>query len=382
MKKILVIEDDPQVRDNILDILSLEDFYTISASDGLEGLALAQEERPDVIICDIMLPKLSGYDVLAALRENLETKTIPFIFLTAKADRTDLRQGMDLGADDYLTKPFTPAELCQAIATRLEKHIYLEQKAQRKLGELRQNLAHSLPHELNTPLMGILNGAKLLRYCYQPIEQAEAIELLDCLERSGKRLHNLIQNFITYADLELIAADPEMVEVLRQQRVECSSRYLIENAAFRKAQQYDREADLQLELQDALLNIPESRFKKAVEEVIDNAFKFSSPGSVVRLVSRLRDDSFHLLVIDCGRGMTTEQIAEVGAYMQFQRKIYEQQGSGLGLTIAKRTVELYGGELAIESFPSQQTIIRLTIPISQPSQMISERCFKGVDWVW
>lgn len=382
MKKILVIEDDPQVRDNILDILSLEDFYTIPASNGLEGLTLAQEEHPDVIICDIMLPKLNGYDVLAALRENLETKTIPFIFLTAKADRTDLRQGMDLGADDYLTKPFTPTELCQAIATRLEKHTHLEQKTQRKLGELRQNLAHSLPHELNTPLMGILNGAKLLRYCYQPVEQAEAIELLDCLERSGKRLHNLIQNFIAYADLELIAADSEMIAALRQQRFECSSRYLIENAAFRKAQQYDREADLQLELQDALLNISESRFKKAVEEVVDNAFKFSSPGSVVRLVSRFSNNSFHLFVIDFGRGMTAEQITEVGAYMQFQRKIYEQQGSGLGLTIAKRTVELYGGELAIESFPAQQTIIRLTLPLSQLSETSSGSCFEGADGVW
>ena len=92
MKKVLVIEDDPQVRDNIQDILSLEDLCTVTATNGLEGLSLAKEEHPDIVICDIMLPKLNGYDVLTALRQNAETEAIPFIFLTAKADRTDLRQ--------------------------------------------------------------------------------------------------------------------------------------------------------------------------------------------------------------------------------------------------------------------------------------------------
>lgn len=364
MKKILVIEDDPQVRDNIQDILSLEEFCTITAANGLEGLDLAREERPDVIICDVMMPELDGYDVLTALRKDIETEAIPFIFLTAKAKRIDLRQGMALGADDYLTKPFTPAELRQAIAVRLEKKSQLEQQTQRQLGELRQNIAHSLPHELKTPLSGIINGAQLLRYCYDPIDQTEAMELLDCIEKSGRRLHDLIQNFIVYADLELVTTNQEAVAALRNGLEKCFTMSLIEAAATQMAEKYSREADLKLEVQEASTNISKSRFKKAIEEVIDNAFKFSKPGSTVRITSCLKDNLFHLFVIDHGRGMTTEQIAKVGAYMQFQRKIYEQQGSGLGLTIAKRTVELYGGELEIESFADQQTIVRITLPAS------------------
>lgn len=364
MKKILVIEDDPQVRDNIQDILSLEDFCTITATNGVEGLSLAQEEHPDMIICDIMLPQLNGYDVLTTLRQNVETEAIPFIFLTAKANRTDLRQGMDLGADDYLTKPFTPTELRQAIATRLERHAHLEQVTQRQLGELRQSIAHSLPHELNTPLVGILNGAKLLRYCYDPVEQADAMELLDYIERSGKRLHDLIQNFITYADLVLLAANPQDVSTLRQGYTKCFPLSIIQSSGRQKADQYNRAADLEIDVKDTpWVEISESRFKKVIEEVIDNAFKFSPPGSPVRITSSVNDQFFHLFIIDRGRGMTSDQIAHVGAYMQFQRKLYEQQGSGLGLAIAKRITELYGGELVIESFPEQQTIVRLSIPI-------------------
>ncbi len=121
MTKILVIEDDHQVRDNIQDILELENFETLTAENGYLGLKKAQETRPDLIICDIMMAELDGYGVLKALRKDKKTKLIPLIFLTAKADKNDFRQGMELGADDYITKPFTPLELLRAINTRLNK---------------------------------------------------------------------------------------------------------------------------------------------------------------------------------------------------------------------------------------------------------------------
>jgi len=121
-EKILVIEDEKLLLENIEDILSFqENFEVITAENGRIGLELAQKNEPDLIICDIMMPELDGYEVLTGLRNNFKTAMIPLIFLTAKADRLDLRKGMELGADDYLTKPFTPNELLKAIAIRLEK---------------------------------------------------------------------------------------------------------------------------------------------------------------------------------------------------------------------------------------------------------------------
>ncbi|MFN6462663.1 MAG: EAL domain-containing response regulator [Nostoc sp. DedVER02] len=126
MPKILVIEDEEAVRENILDLLEAEDFETLAAANGRIGIHLAISEVPDLILCDLMMPEIDGYGVLTALRQDPSTATIPFIFLTAKSAKSDFRQGMDMGADDYITKPFTRAELLSAIINRLEKYATLK----------------------------------------------------------------------------------------------------------------------------------------------------------------------------------------------------------------------------------------------------------------
>ncbi|MBE9051443.1 EAL domain-containing response regulator [Nostocales cyanobacterium LEGE 11386] len=126
MTKILVIEDEESVRENLLDLLEAEDFETITAANGKIGINLAISTVPDLILCDMMMPEMDGYSVLTALRQEPLTATIPFIFLTAKSAKADFRQGMDMGADDYLTKPFTRAELLSAIMNRLERQATLK----------------------------------------------------------------------------------------------------------------------------------------------------------------------------------------------------------------------------------------------------------------
>ena len=121
MKKILLIEDNPEVRENTAEILSLANYEVIVAENGRIGVDLAQREKPDLIICDIMMPELDGYGVLHILSKNEHTAGIPFIFLTAKTEKSDIRKGMNLGADDYLTKPFDDTDLLNAIEARFQK---------------------------------------------------------------------------------------------------------------------------------------------------------------------------------------------------------------------------------------------------------------------
>ncbi|HXI69297.1 MAG TPA: response regulator transcription factor [Verrucomicrobiae bacterium] len=121
MKKILVIEDEPEMRRNLTTILRLEKFQPFAAENGRVGVELAKRELPDLILCDVMMPELDGHGVLQALRGDTTTAAIPFIFLTAKGEREDLRAGMNLGADDYLTKPVPKADLLKAIAARLQR---------------------------------------------------------------------------------------------------------------------------------------------------------------------------------------------------------------------------------------------------------------------
>jgi len=119
---ILLIEDEEQIRKNLLEILSLKGYQVVAAADGLEGVSIAKQQPPDLILCDIMMPHLSGYHVLELIRAHEPLMSVPFIFLTAKSDMVDLRRGMDLGADDYLTKPFSTKDLLAAIESRLKRH--------------------------------------------------------------------------------------------------------------------------------------------------------------------------------------------------------------------------------------------------------------------
>ena len=128
MIKILIIEDNQDVRENTAEILELANYEVCTAEDGEKGVALAKLTQPDVIICDIMMPELNGYDVLLHLNKDKKTAGIPFIFLTAKTERTDVRKGMNLGADDYLTKPFEESELLDAVASRIKKYSFLKKE--------------------------------------------------------------------------------------------------------------------------------------------------------------------------------------------------------------------------------------------------------------
>jgi DNA-binding NarL/FixJ family response regulator len=141
MKKILVIEDEPEMLRNLTTILRLERFTPLPAENGRLGIELAKKEKPDLILCDVMMPELDGYGVIAALRTEPETVTIPFIFLTSKGEKPDIRAGMNLGADDYLTKPLAKADLLAAIRSRLERAV------QQAVPEFKPNFHSSRPLE-------------------------------------------------------------------------------------------------------------------------------------------------------------------------------------------------------------------------------------------
>lgn len=362
MKKILVIEDDRSVRENLLDLLDAKNFETFGAGNGKTGVELALVHQPDLIICDVMMPELDGFGVLTALRKEPATATIPFIFLTAMTEKTDLRQGMSLGADDYLTKPFTGGELLDAISARLEKQAAIEQQQAQKLDQLRSSITLSLPIELRSPLNNILGFSQLLMEESTSPERQDIREMSEVIHKSAERLERLIQNFLLYAELEVIATNPERIEALRSSQVS-SATSVIAQIINHLAKRVGREADLQLELQDSSVQIAQVRLEKIVEELLDNAFKYSTPGTPIRVVGTPVGPFFVLSITDRGRGMSAAQIAEIGAYQQFERKLYEQQGSGLGLIISKRLAQLLGGQLTIESRPDKETTVKVFLPI-------------------
>lgn len=362
MAKILVIEDEASIRENILELLEAENFEALGAANGKVGIKMAIAQMPDLILCDMMMPEIDGQGVLKALRAEPVTATIPFIFLTAKAEKTDIRLGMEQGADDYITKPCTPQQLLKAIAIRLEKHQAISRQSQKTLDELRSNISMSLPHELRTPLNAILGFSELILSEYRLLEKSEILEMIGHIQVSGHRLYRLIQNFLLYADLQIAATNPELLKEMRNSEFSCVKSLLSEKAR-QQAKQANRTEDLQLNLQDSSVAIDAIRLTKILEEILDNAFKFSSEGTPISVSTLVEDKTFILSVKDQGRGMNADQIAQLEAYMQFDRKHYQQAGLGLGLAIVQRLAELHGGELKIESSPQKETIVSVFLPV-------------------
>lgn len=166
MAKILVVEDVPQLRENIHEMLEFEDFEVSIASNGFEGLQQARTWLPDLIVCDVMMPEMDGFTLLEELRRDSLTATVLFVFLTAKASRGDMRIGMGLGADDYLTKPFTNQELLQVVRTRLERHAAIETQRLRTLSQklliMQESERLQVARDLHNEASQILAGLKLV----------------------------------------------------------------------------------------------------------------------------------------------------------------------------------------------------------------------------
>jgi two-component system, sensor histidine kinase and response regulator len=365
MRKILVIDDTDFIREDIATTLQFEGYITVTAEDGLVGVEKAKLEKPDLILCDVSMPRLDGFGTLEHIRAAEGISTTPFIFLTAKAEKSDMRRGMELGADDYLTKPFTTDELIKAVETQFSKQKQVTAKFQQEMDSVIGNITYALPHEFRTPLNGLLGCADLLidiaraGKSGEPVDMDEVELMATSIQDSAKRLHRLTENFLVYTQIQSLAANPREVAELQKQRA-LGLRSTIEDIVMTQATVFSRQDDVTLDVDEAEIVISNQNFYKIVDEVVSNAFKFSTAGQKITVLAKDHTDHYTLAITDCGRGMKEEYIKRIGAYSQFEREIHEQQGAGLGLAIVKKLVEMHNGTFELESVVDDHTTVRLT----------------------
>lgn len=361
MKRILVIDDEEWLREMVNMALTQHGYAVIEAPNGAAGVELARKELPDLVLCDVKMEKLDGYGTLSALRNEKATATIPFILMTGQDSTEGMRHGMELGANDYLPKPFTLEGLYAAVEARLKISEKVREQAGEALQDLRSNLSMMLPHELRTPLNGILAYGEMLT---EPasLSQEEIADMGQTIVQSGRALQRLIETFLAYSQLEIIRADPKIIASLRAKPTK-EATPLVEREARRSATESGRATDLQLQLSPIAVPMSEDYFAKLVQELTHNAFKFSSAGTPVTVTLSAAPEATVLVVADRGRGMSPDQIMKIGAFMQFDRKTHEQQGLGLGLTIAQRLAEIHGGVLTVQSEAGKGTTVTVKLPI-------------------
>ncbi|MCK6603430.1 MAG: response regulator [Ignavibacteriaceae bacterium] len=360
MNRILVIEDEDSIRETITDILEAENYEVFSAENGAAGIDLAREVLPDLILCDVMMPGLSGFDVLAQLRKETPTEATPFIFLTARSEKESLREGMNLGADDYLTKPFTIEDLLAAIKARLRFKQKTILNTEKQLEELRLNISFAMPHELNTPIFSIIGFAESIRGDIDNLSKEEISEMAGYIHSSAKRLKSTIDKFLVYVHLRLLLSNKTELEKLKEYST-FLEQDILETVAMLCAKDYNRQQDIAVFAESADTKIKNDHFSELIREIIDNALKFSNPHTNVEITGLNNGDRYDITVRDYGRGMNLTQLSKIGAFMQFDRKLYEQQGTGMGLYIAKAIAEIYDGDISISSEPDKGTTVTVSL---------------------
>ncbi|MFA6541825.1 MAG: HAMP domain-containing sensor histidine kinase, partial [Bacteroidota bacterium] len=226
--------------------------------------------------------------------------------------------------------------------------------------DIKSNIVHFLPHEFRTPLNGILGFSRMLRDG-KGMPEDEVREIGGMILRSGERLQHLLENMVLFSQLQFWMQDPVKGSEMRDESAS-SLLEVIRSTAGKLMNKYERENALHLPAEDMLLQISSIHLTKIIEEVVDNALKFSDASSVVTITGEDHGTSCSIVVRDTGRGMNDEQMKNISGFRQFDRKYYEQQGAGLGLTVAQRLTQLYGGMLTIESIEKRGTTVTISLP--------------------
>lgn len=357
--RILVIDDDQATLNTLGALLRSAGHQAYEANSGAAGIERAQTLLPDLIICDVTMPGTDGYDVLRALKRNLATAAIPFIFLSGHLDEDFVRQGMGLGADDYISKPFLPDQLFASIRARMERQRIITSK----LDQLRGSLACSVPAEFFTPLNAVLGFSMLLLDNLRTGAEISRDDLEDSLvgiHEAGEQLLRIASNYVLFTQL----ASQEGTPVSQPAPLAAETWEPALASAVRKhAMQRHRMKDLHYSFAQTPLRIRQEHLEKIVIELLDNAIKFSRSGEWLSVTGVCSEEHYILRIADHGRGMTEEQIAAAAPMVQFDRQHQVQAGVGLGLQIARLLARRYAGSLKILRNPGSGITVEVNLPL-------------------
>jgi DNA-binding response OmpR family regulator len=376
---ILIVDDTPENIDILVELL--EDFDKQIAINGEDALETAFEgDPPDLILLDIMMPEMDGYEVCRRLRANEQTKNVPVIFLTAKATKEDIIKGLEVGGQDYITKPFDARELMERVKTQLElktqreilknMNVVLEEKVQERTAQLEEaleklnkankelqgldtaknNFLLMISHELRTPLNGIVGASYFLKDSLG--EDSEFGEFVDMLKISVDRLEKFSTTALIITQLQakykLSKESIDMVE-LAKQCIEMNKEAVKEKVI-----------SIFKDIVDPGLTIEAEKImiERAVNSIIDNAIKYSDKNSFIKLKIYADGDKKIMEVSDKGRGFTQEALDSLFKPFGLGEQHYDDN-IGLSLKATKHIMETHGGEIKVKNLEGCGASVRL-----------------------
>jgi len=363
--KVLIIEDEQFIRENMQELLEAKGYQVRTAINGKQGVLEAVDFRPSLIVCDVMMPKMDGFKVLEQIRKTSSIQNTPFIFLTAKVDKLDIRQGMELGADDYITKPFSTKELIGAIESRLKRQDKMSNQYAKVKHDLETSAFATYYYEFNTPLQAIINGANLLLGAGKSFSEKQIQDMHIAILKSALRLNHSLSNLMLFEEIKRAEVHPELSTMFSNGQTGGMWSQKIKNELQTIAREiYKRGDDLEIQFNDVTdLGINFDYLLRMLVEVASNAFKFSSAGQKVTITGNKIDDNYVFEVTDRGNGFIINSTEEIQPFKQFGKKHFEQQGLGLGLYLVKQLIGFNRGDFTIQSNINEGTKVTVSLPI-------------------
>jgi signal transduction histidine kinase len=330
--RILVVEDDHAIRATMTDILEFNNYTVIPAENGLDGLALARRERPDVILTDVKMPGLTGFELIEALHADDATRAIPIVIVSASVDPDQMRRGMDLGAEDFMVKPFTEDQVLRSLRARLEKKALLDEL---------DAFAHTVAHDLKNPIAVVMGRAGLLKMMGEKMDRAALQKNVEALEASAVRLNTIVDELLLLAGVRKQSVKSKPVDMAA---VVQESLGRVEILVQQTKAQIDRPAAWPVALGHA------PWVAEIWTNYLSNGLKYGGTPPHLQLGADVlaENKAVRFWVQDNGPGLTPEQQSLL--FRPFSRMSdVRAKGHGLGLSIVRRITEKLGGRAGAES---------------------------------
>lgn len=365
---ILVVEDDLHLMEGIRDILELNGYRVLTAANGIAGLEVlrSQPTPPDLIVSDIMMLRMDGYDFFNAVRTHQNWITIPFIFLTAKGERDDIHRGKRMGAEDYVVKPFDADDLLVAVSAKLDRKRQLDNAWRSEVSDIKHNILTILNHELRTPLTYVIAYADMLHRDANELSKEDMRAFLRGINAGAGRLRRLVESFILLVELETGEAENTYNWRKRLFTNYEALLYGVQSKHYDQAQEHGVNIEVQVEEDLPPILADADYLSAALECLVDNAIKFSDKdGGEVNLRVSQAGDAVAFAVQDFGRGIPPHELENIfDSFYQINREKYEDQGAGSGLAIVQGVVRLHGGSVDVESTFGEGSTFTIYLPVA------------------
>ncbi len=364
---ILIVDDNPLIVNVLRSLLLSEDYSVCTAHNGKEALDLLSRNPVDVIVCDVMMPKMDGYQLHHHVRQCAEHSHIPFVFLTALDQEHEIQTGMETGADEYLTKPFDPKSLLSIVKGKVVRSNGLKTATEQRYDGFRKRVIHTLSHEFRTPLVAINTGTEML--LDQVIREHGNLDvtrvqgLLEAIHRGGQRLERLVTDFMLLQQIEAGIAE----RLYRDRAADYKAAALINTFMDSVKEMFEKEkfkVSVENLLDDAAVQVYEPQILDILKRVASNAVKFKSEKREVKIFGYVENEKVVIEVRDRGIGFDPAKIKEaIQTFGQIDRDKLEQQGGGLGLAIAYKYAVINQSRLEFSNRVGGGAVVSLIIPL-------------------